>query len=146
MTRFHHAVEVAIANPARTVRGDTRQVLPDVLASIPAGLLVCLIDTYVHVFFTADELIRFRAVVDQLGAQRDLDWVSIDPLVPLGAAADSSVLGMPVSPVVIERNRREGLFGVVGRLGYRGGRRTGALLGLAHPGAAWLEWLEGEPS
>ena len=84
MTRFHHAVEVAIANPARTVRGDTRQVLPDVLASIPAGLPVCLIDTYVHVFFTADELIRFRAVVDQLGAERDLDWVSIDPLVPLG--------------------------------------------------------------
>ena len=145
VTRFHDAVEVAIANPARTVRGDTRQVLPDVLASIPAGLPVCLIDTYVHVFFTADELIRFRAVVDQLGAQRDLDWVSIDPLVPLGAAADSSVLGMPVSPVVIERNRREGLFGVVGRLRYRGGRRTGALLGLAHPGAAWLEWLEGEP-
>jgi hypothetical protein len=144
VTRFHHAVEVVIANPARTVRGDVREVLPDVLASIPAGLPVCLIDTYVHVFFTVDELIRFRALVDRLGAERDLDWVSIDPLVPLGGAADSSVLGIPVSPAIIERNRREGLFGVVGRLGYRGGRRTGALLGLAHPGAAWLEWLEGE--
>jgi hypothetical protein len=142
VTRFHHAVEVVIANPARTVRGDARDVLPDVLASIPAGLPVCLIDTYVHVFFTANELIRFRALVDRLGAERDLDWVSIDPLVPLGGSADNSVLGIPVAPALIERNRREGLFGVVGRLGYRGGRRTGALLGLAHPGAAWLEWLE----
>lgn len=142
VTRFHYAVEVAIANPARTVRGDAREVLPDVLASIPAGLPVCLIDSYVHVFFTADELTRFRALVDRVGAERDLDWVSIDPLVPLGGSADSSVLGIPVAPALVERNRREGLFGVVGRLRYRGGRRTGALLGLAHPGAAWLEWLE----
>ena len=144
VTRFHHAVEVAIASPARTVRGDAREVLPDVLASIPAGLPVCLIDTYVHVFFTADELLRFRLLVDRLGAERDLDWVSIDPLVPLGGSADRSVLGIPISPAIIERNRREGLFGVVGRLRYRDGQRTGALLGLAHPGAAWLEWLEGE--
>lgn len=142
VTRFHHAVEVVIANPARTVRGDAREILPEVLASIPAGLPVCLIDTYVHVFFTADELTRFRALVDLVGAERDLDWVSIDPLVPLGGSADSSVLGIPVPPALVERNQREGLFGVVGRLSYRGGRRTGALLGLAHPGAAWLEWLE----
>jgi hypothetical protein len=144
VTRFHHAVEVVIAHPARTVRGDACEVLPDVLASIPAGLPVCLIDTYVHVFFSADELVRFRALVDRLGAERDLDWVSIDPLVPLSGSADSSVLGLPVSTAIIERNRREGLFGVVGRLRYRGGRRTGALLGLAHPGAAWLEWFDNE--
>ena len=42
---------------------------------------------------------------------------------------------------LLERNRREGVFGVIGRLRYRGGRREGALLGLGHPGAAWLEWL-----
>ncbi|MGO9820720.1 MAG: DUF2332 family protein [Solirubrobacteraceae bacterium] len=142
VTRFHYAVEVAIANPAHTVRGDARDVLPDVLASIPAGRPVCLIDSYVHVFFTADELTRFRALVDRVGAERDLDWVSIDPLVPLGGPADTTVLGIPVAPALVERNRREGLFGVVGRLRYRGGQRTGALLGLAHPGATWLEWLE----
>ena len=41
----------------------------------------------------------------------------------------------------MNRNRREGVFGVLTRLSYRGGRRTEALLALAHPGAAWLEWL-----
>jgi hypothetical protein len=141
VTRFQRAVEVATANPARTVRGDALEVLPDVLASVPAGLPVCLIDTYVHVFFTADELIRFHALVDRLGAGRELDWVSIDPLVPLGGSADRSVLGIPVPSELVERNRRQGLFGIVGRLSYRDGRRTGALLGLAHPGATWLEWL-----
>jgi hypothetical protein len=145
VTRFHHAVELALANPARTLRGDAREMLPAVLADIPEGRLVCLLDSYVHVFFSADELTRFRALVDDLGAQRDLDWISIDPLVPLGGSADRSVLGIPVPPGLVERGRREGVFGVVGRLGYRGGRRSGALLGLAHPGAAWLEWLAYPP-
>jgi hypothetical protein len=141
ITRFHHAAQVAIAHPTRTVRGDACAVLPDLLAAIPDGPLICLVDSYVNVFFGPEELRRFRAIVDLAGAQRDLDWVSIDPLVPMGRAADASVLGIPVAPAIVERNRREGVFGVVARLTYRAGCPTSALLGLAHPGAAWLEWL-----
>ena len=63
-------------------------------ASGRAATLLVFVDTYVHVFFTADEQARFRALVDLVGAERDLDWVSIDPLGPLGGSADSSVLGM----------------------------------------------------
>jgi hypothetical protein len=144
VTRFHRAAEAAIAHPARTVRGDAIAVLPDVLESIPDGPIVCLLDSYVHVFFGPEELRYFRALVDRVGARRDLDWVSIDPLVPMGPSAERSVLGIPVPPSLVERNRREGVFGVVGRLSFRDGRPSGALLGLAHPGAAWLEWLEPE--
>lgn len=141
VTRFHEAVQVALAYPAHTVRGDASEVLPSVVADLPEQALVCLMDTYVHVFFSAEELDRFRTLVDAIGAERDLDWVSIDPLVPMGEAATSSVLGIEVPPALLGRNRREGVFGVIGRLSYRDGRRSGALLGLAHPGAAWLEWL-----
>jgi hypothetical protein len=141
ITRFHDAAEVAIAHPTRTVRGDACAILPDVLAAIPDGPLICVVDSYVNVFFGPKELRRFRAIVDRAGARRDLDWVSIDPLVPMGRAADASVLGISVPPALVERNRREGVFGVVARLTYRGGRSASALLGLAHPGAAWLEWL-----
>ena len=59
----------------------------------------------------------------------------------MGRTATRSVLGLPAPPGVVKRNRRDGVFGVVGRLTYRGGRRQGALLALAHPGAAWLEWI-----
>ncbi len=142
ITRFQRAVEVAIANPARTVRGDACAVLPAILDGIPSGPLVCLVDTYAHVFFTAEELARFHAIVEQFGARRDLDWISVDPLVPLGDAADRSVLDIPVPPGLIERNRRHGLFGLVGRIRYRAGKRSRSLLGIAHPGAAWLEWIE----
>jgi hypothetical protein len=142
VTRYHRAVEVATAHRARLVQGDALSTLPDLLASIPDETLLCLIDSYVHVFFAANELERFRALIDAVGAERDLDWISVDPLVPMGASATRSVVGLPVPGPLIARNRAGGVFGVIGRLSYRGGRRSAALLGLAHPGAAWLEWLE----
>jgi hypothetical protein len=141
VTRFHAAVEVAIAHPARRVRGDACSTLSEVLSQAPSDALVCLTDTYVHVFFAAAQLHRFRSIVGEFGARRDLDWVSIDPLVPLGDHARESVLGSSVPKPLIQRARTEGVFGVVGRIGYRGGRRDDELLGVAHPGAAWLEWL-----
>jgi hypothetical protein len=141
VNRFHDAVAIALEHPVRSVRGDACEVLPELLSGISEELLVCLVDSYVHVFFEADELERFRALVDRLGGERDLDWISIDPLVPMGGDATRSVLGIPVPPELIERNRRDGVFGVIGRLSYRDGQRSGALLGIAHPGAAWLEWL-----
>ena len=141
VTRFHDAAAIALKHPPRTVRGDAVEVLPGVLAAIDPAALVCLVDTYVHVFFPPDELVAFRELVDAVGAERDLDWISIDPLVPMGPEATSSVVGVPVPPALLERGRREGVFGVVGRVRYRGGRRDAELLGLAHPGAAWLEWL-----
>ncbi len=141
VTRFEKAVQVALANPARSVRGDANEVLPGILAAAAEDALVCLTDTYVHVFFPAEDLLRFRSLVERASIEHDLDWVSIDPLVPMGERASDSVLGISVPPALLERNRRQGVFGVVGRLSYRGGRRSGGLLGLAHPGAAWLEWL-----
>lgn len=145
VTRFHRAVEVATASPAPTVRGDADTVLPDVLAAVPEDLLVCIVDSYVHVFFEPEQLQRFRRLVDQAGAERDLDWISLDPLVPMGGGANSSVVGVTVPPALIERNRRQGVFGVLGRIRYRGGKRTEGLLAIAHPGGAWLEWLEPMP-
>ena len=146
VTRFHRAVEVAMSWPARLVRGEALTVLPEVVVSIPDQTLVCIVDSYVHVFFTADELERFRALIDELGAARDLDWISVDPLVPMGVSATKSVVGLPVPAAIIDRNRAGAVFGVIGRLSYRNGKRSASLLGLAHPGASWLEWLEPDQS
>lgn len=141
VTRFDSAARLASEHLAHMVRGDAWELLPGVLDQISPDALVCLLDTYVHVFFGPEELTRFRALVDELGRERDLDWISIDPLVPMGAAANRSVLDLPVPEALIQRGRTEGVFGVVGRLSYRAGKKSGAVLGMAHPGAAWLEWL-----
>jgi hypothetical protein len=80
-------------------------------------------------------------VVDAAGAERDLEWISIDPLVPMGASATDCVTGAEVPPELIERNREQGVFGVVSRVSYRHGVPARVVLGFAHPGAAWLQWL-----
>jgi hypothetical protein len=134
---------VARGAPAPAVRGDLVDVLPGVVADVPPDTLLCLVDTYVHVFLPAPGLARFHALVDQIGRERDLVWVSVDPLVPLGPAADTSVQGLPVPAAWVRDNRDGGVFGVVGRVRVRNGRRTGAVLGRAHPGSAWLDWLSG---
>ncbi len=141
VTRFHRAARVARSRPARLVRGDALSVLPEVLGEIPDDVLVCLTDSYVHVFFGQAELRRFREFVDAVGAGRDIDWISLDPLIPLGPSATDSVIGVPVPTALVQRNHDQGVFGVLGRVSYRGGRRSAELLAIAHPGAAWLEWL-----
>lgn len=142
VTRFHEAARVTLANPARRLRGDACELLPEVLEAIPEGPLIFLVDSYVHVFFTPSQLARFREIVDAFGRRRDLDWVSTDPLVPMGPSATSTVTGVPAPPQVLERNRRGGVFGTISRISYRGGEMTEAILGMAHPSALWLEWLD----
>jgi hypothetical protein len=139
--RFHRAAQIALRHPARMIRGDACDVLPALLDELDTDAVVCLLDSYVHVFFPPDELERFRALVDAAGSRRDLDWISVDPLVPMGPEATRSVLGIPVPPRLVARNRAEGVFGVVGRASYRDGRCEAELMAAAHPGAAWLEWL-----
>ncbi len=141
VTRFERAAAVALSEPATMVRADACDALADVLAAIPDDRFVCVQDSFVSVFFTAAQRRRFRGLIDAAGAARDLDWISIDPLVPLGATATDTVLGDRAPEALIERNHREGVFGTISRLSYRDGRRRAVLLGVAHPGAAWHEWL-----
>ena len=67
-------------------------------------------------------------------------WPSPHPLVPLGPHATGTVQDLPVPQAWITDNREGGVFGVIGRVSIRAGRKTGTLLGRAHPGAVWLEW------
>lgn len=145
VTRFAAASEVARAEPARRVRGDLLDVLPDVIASVPPDVHVCLVDTYVHVFLGPDDLRRFDDLVARAGRERDLDWISVDPLVPLGPDARGTVQGLDVPAAWVRENRDGGVFGVIGRVAVRDGVRTAAVLGRAHPGAAWLEWSPPAP-
>ena len=141
LTRFDQAADYAAAHTATTVQADALTALPDVFEQLPAHAHPCLLDAYVHVFFTTDEQARFRDQLARLGRGRDLDWISLDPLVPMGVDPRQSVIGASVPPELLNRARTEGVFGLLGRLTTRNGATTTHLLALGHPGAAWLEWL-----
>lgn len=144
-TRFSGAAALAAAYPARLVRGDLLDLLGDVVTSVAADALVCLVDTYVHVFLPPESLRRFHRLIDILGRHRDLEWISVDPLVPLGPQARSSVQRLDVPGTWLQDNREGGVFGVIGRLSLRNGQRRRTLLGRSHPGASWLQWISGRP-
>jgi hypothetical protein len=141
LIRFDRAADYAVAHPATMVRADALTALPEVFERLPEDVHPCVIDAYVHVFFTAEQRARFRDQVARLGRSRDLDWISLDPLVPMGDDPRESVLGAQLPPGLLARARDEGVFGVLGRLALRRGRATAHVLALGHPGAAWLEWL-----
>jgi hypothetical protein len=140
LTRFHHAAELALAGSARLVRGDAGDTLAEIAAAIPADRLLCILDSYVHVFFGEQQLRRFGQQLDRIGAERDLDWISLDPLIPMGRDASRTVIGAEPPPSLLHRNRTAGaVFGVLGRVGWRDRVRTTELLAIGHPGAAWME-------
>jgi hypothetical protein len=141
LTRFERAADVVLANPVVVHRGDAVDSLQGLIADLPEDALVCLIDAYVHVFFEPEQLARFGRLVTEAGRERDLDWLSLDPLVPLGRRARRSVLEVDVPAAVLQRGRDGGVFGVLSHQAVRDGRSQASLLALGHPSGAWLEWL-----
>ena len=74
-----------------------------------------------------------RAAVDEAG--RDVVWISLDPLVPLGTMADRSVRGLQVDPALVARNRAGGVFAVLSIAGNVGDIRVAQILATAYPRA-----------
>ena len=69
---------------------------------------------------------------------RDITWISLDPLVPLGPDGRDSVQGLAVPDVVLNHHG-EGVFAVLGA--WRVGRDDGAVLARSHPSGGWIDWL-----
>ncbi|PVZ09051.1 DUF2332 domain-containing protein [Actinomycetospora cinnamomea] len=137
--RFAAASEVVREHPAPMVRGDAVEDLLALCDGMPRDALLVLVDTYVHVFLSDAQRAAFRRRLPEL--DRDVEWISVDPLTPLGPDGTESVQGLPVPPRAREASRA-GVTGVIGHVSIaRDGTTTGAVLGLAHPGGGWLEWL-----
>jgi hypothetical protein len=137
--RFAAASEVARAHPAPLRRGDAVEDLLELCRGMSEDALLVLVDTYVHVFLTDAQRAAFRRRLRELG--RDVEWISVDPLTPLGPGGCESVQDLPVPSRALQASRA-GVTGVVGHLSVgRDGRTSGEVLGLAHPGGAWLEWF-----
>jgi hypothetical protein len=144
LTRFERAADVVLAHPAAVRQSDAVDALLGAIADLPADALICVLDAYVHVFFEPEQLAVFEALVAEAGRDRDLDWLSLDPLVPLGSSPKRAVMNdVQVPASILQRARDGGVFGVLSHRAFREGRSHSSLLALGHPGGAWLEWLGG---
>jgi len=108
----------------------------------PAGLFIAVVDSYTAVFFDDAELRAVRDVISRLGRERDVAWVSLDPLVPLGTQAHRTVQDTEAPEGLVDQNRQGGVFAALSVTTYEGGQGPVQLLATAHPSGTRMEWLE----
>ena len=138
-TRLAGAVALTRGAGIEVRAGDGVALLPGAIDEAPADLLVVVLDSYTAVFLDDAGRAAMRAAVDEAG--RDVVWISLDPLVPLGTTADRCVQDLPLDPALVARNRAGGVFAVLSIAGNIDGSRVAQILATAHPSGTRMTWL-----
>jgi hypothetical protein len=144
LSRFDRAVAIAVAHRQTLRRGDAIELLPDLLAQVPSDHLTIAVDAFTAVFFSDEQRARFRDILADHSRARDLDWISLDPLIPVGTAGRYSVQELPVDEELVQQYQQGGVFGLLSVLSFRRGRQSGRLLARAHPSGTRMTWLDPE--
>jgi hypothetical protein len=139
-TRLSGAITLTSRAEIEIRAGDGVSLLVDAIDEAPADLLVVVVDSYTAVFFDDDGRAAMREAIDQAG--RDIMWISLDPLVPLGTSADRCVQDLPLDPALVARNRAGGVFALLSVTGIIGNRRVAQILATAHPSGMRMTWLQ----
>jgi hypothetical protein len=137
--RLAGAIEVTRAAATPVLAGEGAAAVTAAIATIPDDLLVVVADSYTAVFF--DDAGRRDLGAAVAGSGRDAVWISLDPLVPLGTAADRSAQSLPVAPQLVERNRTGGVFAVLSMVGSIAGAPVDGVLATAHPSGMRMTWI-----
>ncbi|HZD67191.1 MAG TPA: DUF2332 domain-containing protein [Acidimicrobiales bacterium] len=140
--RFDQAAAIAVAHPCPLHQGDAVRALPELLHRVPADQVPVVVDTYTAVFLTAEERVGLLGALAREGQGRDLAWISLDPLVPLGTEGRDSVQDLPVPPAVVADSRTHGVLALLGLVWVGGGHQEGTLLAAAHPSGTRITWLD----
>jgi len=137
--RLAAAMAVTRAVGAPVVAGNGADALTKVLDTLPPDLLAVVTDSYTAVFLDTDERQAIARVVADRG---ESVWISLDPLVPLGTAAEHCVQDLPVDAELIARNRAGGVFALLSMVGVIGEHRIRRVLATAHPSGTRMTWRD----
>ena len=137
-------MDIARRHPAAIIAGDIIDVLPRVLAGIPAQQRIIVTDAYTAVFLPEQRRAELAGLLAEVGQRRPVTWLSLDPLVPLGPAGRDSVQGLPLPPALIRDYQHGGVFAVLGTRTFDRASDRSRLLARAHPSGQWIEWLSAQ--
>jgi len=112
------AIQVARQDPPRLIAGDALDLLPEVLATIPQDMAVCLFHTHAVNQFPREARERLSALIEEHGAKRDLFRISAE------------WIGTPQTQLEL--------------VAFEQGVKTERLLAYVDGHARWLEWLAAE--
>jgi hypothetical protein len=112
---FDQASAVVQAHPPDLRAGDALEVLPQVLAELPADVVPCLFHSYTLNQFTPEGRTRFAAILAATGAVRDLYCIAVEWL--------------------------EGSQPTMTLQQWQAGQQTERLLARCHAHGRWIEWV-----
>jgi hypothetical protein len=129
--RARTAIALAHGQRPRVVRGDAVDGLAGLVTAVAAPALPVVLSTWMLNYLSPERQRSFLAVLDRIGAGRDLSLVyaELPELVP----------GLDVPPR--PDGRPDGAATALVRVDWRAGVRTAHRLADQHPHGTWLEWL-----
>jgi len=92
--------------------------------------------------FTDAQRRRLRQLAKHWGNGRDLVWISLDPMVPMGVQGRHSVQALDVPENLVAEYQRDGVFALLGLMSFEDGLASGTLLARAHPSGTRMRWLD----
>ena len=142
LSRLAAAMELSRQHPADIRAGDLIKLLPEVLDQVAPESDVVVTDAYLAVFLSTEDRAALTTIVAEASQARQVTWLSLDPLVPLGPSGRDSVQGLELPAPLVSAYQKDGVFAVLGAVTFhRGRRRSARLLARAHPSGQWVEWL-----
>lgn len=129
--RARTAIALAHGSPPRLVEGDAVDDVAPLVRAVADHALPVVVATWVLAYLDAERQQAFLAVLDGLGAERDLSLVF--------AEQPERVPGLPVPPR--PDGRPDGAPTALVRVDWRDDARTATRLADLHPHGTWLEWL-----
>lgn len=76
MRRLDAALALAATDPPALLKGDALDLLPEVLARVPGDVALCVYHSHTLNQFSPEARRRFRDLLAEAGATRDLYWLS----------------------------------------------------------------------
>jgi hypothetical protein len=123
------AIALAQADPPRVIAGNANDVLPGVLAELPADQVAIVITTWAFAYFSVEDRVAFMELLDRASHHRDIAWLSAE------AAGTVEPLAAAQAP-----DDEQGTSDILGAVLFRGGARRAVPLGYVQEHGAWLDW------
>ncbi|HEX5495769.1 MAG TPA: DUF2332 domain-containing protein [Mycobacteriales bacterium] len=139
LARLRAAVEIARRDPVPQVAGNALDVLPEVLAGLPADATACLLHTWVVTYFPREARTRLVTMLGELAARRPLLWIASEPGGTL-PGLDEHAPDPGSGSSMLALARLDGPDAV-------GGPEPGPrwrMLGRMQAHGAWLRWFDGD--
>ena len=133
--RLAAALDIARQSPPQLIAGDAVTGLANSLDGIPESDHLIVFSTWALAYINADGRQAVLDTIDQLGATRDLDFITFEE-------PRFTPWVQPAKADVFEQYLGEGTATQLSLRSWRSGNCTTTALAVAHPHGRWIHWLE----